>query len=43
MLEKLNSSINASFIGRYFQMEERKTNFTTGKEKECTKIVIETR
>uniref|UniRef100_A0A7S3QH40 Xanthine/uracil/vitamin C permease n=2 Tax=Chaetoceros debilis TaxID=122233 RepID=A0A7S3QH40_9STRA len=29
MLEKLNSSINASFIGRYFQMEERKTNFTT--------------
>jgi len=29
MLDKLNSTINSSFVGRYFQMEERKTNFTT--------------
>ena len=29
MFESLNESINASFIGRYFEMKERGTNFTT--------------
>ena len=42
MFDRLNSSINSSFIGRYFQMEERKTNFTTGKERFSAKIVLAT-
>ena len=29
MFESLNTAVNASFIGKYFQMEERNTNFTT--------------
>ena len=29
MLDSLNTSVNKSFVGRYFEMEDRKTNFTT--------------
>jgi AGZA family xanthine/uracil permease-like MFS transporter len=29
MFGKLNANVNASFIGKYFKMEERGTNFTT--------------
>lgn len=29
MLDSLNTSVNKSFVGRYFEMEDRNTNLTT--------------
>lgn len=29
MLDSVNTAINASFIGKFFKLEERNTNFTT--------------